>query len=153
MKVLGIDPGQTGALACFGPDGAIEVHDLPTIADRALGWIDGNRLQSLLIGGPAVVVIERVSAMPKQGVASSFKFGMSFGSILSVVQAVGHRIELVTPATWKRELGLASDKKAALHKARLLFPQCDLHLEKHDGRAEALLIGHWYLTRPRRAVA
>lgn len=148
MRVIGIDPGQTGALACIADHGAT-VHDLPTIADRSLGWIDGGRLQSLLIGGPAIVVIERVSAMPKQGVASSFKFGMSFGSILSVVQAVGLPIELVTPAKWKRELGLSSDKKAALHKARLLFPDCELHLEKHDGRAEALLLAHWYQGRNR----
>jgi hypothetical protein len=153
MRIVGIDPGQTGAVACFSSHGEIAVHDLPTIADRSIAWIDGAQLQSLLIGEPAIVIIERVSAMPKQGVASSFKFGMSFGSILSVVQAVGHRIELVTPATWKRELGLGSDKKAALHKARLLFPQCELHLEKHDGRAEALLIGHWYLTRARSAAA
>jgi crossover junction endodeoxyribonuclease RuvC len=85
--------------------------------------------------------------MPRQGVASSFAFGVVFGSILSVLQAMQIGIDLVTPATWKRALGLSSDKRASLDKARLLFPTADLHLAKHDGRAEALLLAHWALLR------
>jgi hypothetical protein len=42
-------------------------------------------------------------------------------------------------------MGLSADKKAGLHKARMLYPQCDLRLEKHEGRAEALLLARWYL--------
>lgn len=161
-RIIGIDPGATGGIASLtvGLNGTLDahVHDLPVITDRNLTWIDGGALQSLLFGQgvfsmPTTVVVERVSAMPKQGVSSSFKFGCGFGSILSVVQAVGHRLEFVTPAQWKRDLTLSSDKKASLHKARLLFPSCELHLAKHEGRAEALLIAHWYATRAQRAAA
>jgi hypothetical protein len=70
-----------------------------------------------------------------------------------VIQARHIRIELVTPSVWKRALGLGKDKDASLHKARLLFPMAELHLAKHDGRAEALLIAHYALTRPARAAA
>lgn len=152
MIAIGIDPGISGALAVLGPAGEIEsVHDLPVIRDRALSWVDGSALQSILLGAirgrTAGAVVERVSAMPRQGIASAFTFGVGFGSVLGVLQAMQVRIELVTPGVWKRSLGLSSDKHASLHKARLLYPTAELHLAKHDGRAEALLLAHWSLNR------
>lgn len=149
---IGIDPGLTGALAALASDGTIELLvDLPVIRDRSLAWIDGAQLQSTLLdalqGRTARAVVERVSAMPRQGVASSFVFGVRFGSILSVLQTMQLPLELVTAAQWKRALGLSSDKHASLHKARLLFPSADLRLAKHDGRAEALLLAHYAQTR------
>lgn len=146
--VVGIDPGLSGALAILDTDGSVELLvDLPVIRDRSLAWIDGGELQSLLLdalrGRQGRAVVERVSAMPRQGVASSFQFGVGFGSILGALQALHLPIELVTPAVWKRSLGLSSNKRASLHKARLLFPTADLRLAKHDGRAEALLLAYW----------
>ncbi|HEY4355635.1 MAG TPA: hypothetical protein VGN16_07815 [Acidobacteriaceae bacterium] len=148
--LFAIDPGMTGAIACIR-DGVASVEDLPVITDRALAWVDGNALTAKLLrlrsGKPATCIIERVGAMPGQGVSSSFKFGMGFGSILGVLQSMQIPIEFVTPVVWKRDLGLAKEKTASLDKARLLFPYVDLHLQKHDGRAEALLIAHWYMTK------
>jgi crossover junction endodeoxyribonuclease RuvC len=155
---IGIDPGLSGGMAVLGPAGELErLADLPVIRDGRLAWIDGGALQSLLIealgGRPARAIVERVSAMPRQGVASSFTFGVTFGSILSVLQARHISVELVTPAVWKRALGLSSDKRASLDKARLLYPSAELGLAKHDGRAEALLLAHWALSRSRQAAA
>lgn len=129
--VIGIDPGLTGALAVLAADGSLDcVHDLPVIRDRTLAWIDGSDLQSIVLGAlrgrTARAVVERVASMPRQGVASSFQFGVGFGSILGVLRAMHLPIEFVTPAAWKRALGLSSDKKASLHKARLLFPTAEL---------------------------
>ena len=152
MIVLGIDPGLTGALGVIADCGEfLGVHDLPVIRDHNLAWIDGDLLRSMILGyhGTKRVVIERVSAMPKQGVSSSFQFGVGFGSILGVVQSLGIPIELVRPAQWKRALGLSSDKHASLHKARLQFPAAELTLAKHDGRAEALLVAYWSLRQQR----
>jgi hypothetical protein len=158
MYLIGIDPGLSGALAVLSPSGELErLVDLPVIRDGRLAWIDGGSLQSILIdalyGRPARAVVERVSAMPRQGIASAFNFGVGFGSVLSILQARHLPVELVTPATWKRAVGLSSDKRASLDKARLLFPAADLTLAKHDGRAEALLLAHWALTRSRQAAA
>lgn len=148
---IGIDPGLTGALAVLSSDGFETVHDLPIIRDNKLAWIDGSELQSIILGAlqgrTARAVVERVSSMPGQGIASSFQFGVGFGSILSVLQALHLSIELITPSVWKRALNLSKDKHASLHKARLLFPTAELHLAKHDGRAEALLIAHHSITR------
>jgi hypothetical protein len=99
-------------------------------------------------GRPCRAVVERVSSRPGQGIASAFGFGVGFGPILSVLQTLRLPLELM-PAVWKRGMGLGSDKKAALDKARLLFPDAELHLAKHDGRAEALLIAQYALTRRR----
>lgn len=152
MITLGIDPGLTGALALLDADGAPElVADLPVIRDGRLSWIDGRALQSMLLdalqGRQGRAVAERVSAIPRQGVASSFAFGVVMGSLLSVLQTLQLPLELVTAAQWKRALGLSSDKRASLDKARLLFPTADLRLAKHDGRAEALLLAHWAMAR------
>jgi crossover junction endodeoxyribonuclease RuvC len=152
--VIGIDPGLTGACGVLNADGSFRgVFDLPIIRDGKLAWVDPREFERLLflaIGGeeerPAVM-IERVQAMPRQGVSSSFNFGVGFGSLLSVIQANELRLEFVQPSLWKRALGLGERKAAALDKARLLWPQADLVLKKHEGRAEALLIAHWALMR------
>lgn len=156
--VIGIDPGLSGALAVLSPSGDLErLSDLPVIRDGKLAWIDGGRLQSLLIdtlhGRPGRAVVERVQAFPKQGRSSAFNFGVGFGSVLSILQARHLPVELVTPVTWKRALGLNADKCRSLDKARLLFPAAELDQAQHDGRAEALLLAHWALTRTRQAAA
>lgn len=158
MLTIGIDPGLTGAIAVLGPTGELErLGDLPVIRDKSLSWIDGGILQSFLIdaqaGRQARAIVERVSAMPGQGVSSSFIFGMAFGSVLSILQARHIGIELVTASTWKGALGLSKDKRASLDRARLLYPSAELHLAKHDGRAEAILLAHWAFNRRTQAAA
>ena len=145
MLTLAIDPGQKGAIAVLSDAQTVELlADLPVVSDKSLAWIDGGELQSLILsalqGRACVAYVERVSAMPRQGVASSFSFGVGFGSVLGVLQTLRLPLEFVTPAVWKRSYGLGSEKRASLDKARLLFPSADLRLAKHDGRAEALLL-------------
>jgi len=146
---IAIDPGMNGALAVLQEDGTCAfLADLPVITDKSLSWIDGGQLMGMILanlaGESATCIIERVASRPMQGVASVFKFGTVYGSILGVVQSMCIPIEFVTPVAWKSHYGIGKDKKEALHKARLLFPMCELHLKKHDGRAEALLIGRYH---------
>jgi crossover junction endodeoxyribonuclease RuvC len=145
---IGIDPGLHGAVAILDQSGETAlVADLPIIRDLSLAWVDGSAFQSLILGAleglTARATVERVSSMPGQGIASSFQFGVGFGSVLSVLQALHISLSFVTPAVWKRSHGLSKDKHASLHKARLMFPAAELHLAKHDGRAEALLIAEY----------
>ena len=155
---IGIDPGLTGAIAILNTDGVIEsLRDLPIVRDRSLAWVDGSELQSIisaaLRGRTAVAMVERVSSRPGQGIASSFLFGCGFGSILGVLQTRQIPLEFVTSPVWKKSYGLSKDKDASLHKARLLFPRAELNLAKHDGRAEALLIAHYAMTRASQVAA
>lgn len=167
--ILAIDPGLTGAFAILDRSSGelIAVDDLPVIRDGKSAWIDADTLVGqwidLRAGREIHAIIERVHAMPKNGCVAAFSQGCTFGSILAALQIVRARIEFVPPQTWKRPLGLIGGprkltdierKRASLDKARLLFPAAPLDRQKDHGRAEALLIAHWHLTRnPARAAA
>jgi crossover junction endodeoxyribonuclease RuvC len=152
--ILGIDPGLSGGWALLNSDGVFfAADDLPIVRDGKTAWVDAPELAQQIknaTGGNRslwacgiTAFVERVHSMPKQGVSSSFTFGTGFGSVLATVQMLPASLELVTPAVWKRDLGLSKDKNASLDKARLLYPQANLKRSRDDGRAEALLIARW----------
>lgn len=166
MRILGIDVGITGSVSAICDDGAFEgVWDLPVMMVGKTKWIDAMGLLGILReardGSEAVAVIEHIHATPKMGCTTGHSLGLTLGSVLAVVQMAGIPLELVTPVEWKRGLNLlmpgASDrekKHASLCKARMLFPSAPLDRQKDNGRAEALLIGHWYLrTRAQKMAA
>ena len=142
---VGIDPGLSGAIAIIR-GGDYEVHDIPimlkgggTIKNEinAGGMADIFRKN---INSPPIVAIERVNAMPGQGVASVFSLGDSFGVCRAVVAALKYPFFYITPTEWKKYYGLTSDKEQARALAIKMFPEAELHLKKHIDRAEALLI-------------
>jgi hypothetical protein len=155
--ILAFDPGVTGAFAVLTESGGyVHVEDLPIIAMQSLKWVSGaltKRLQIVASGNEVTAIVERVHAMPKNGVIAAFSQGSTLCSILPQLQVLGMRIQLVPPQSWKRQLGLISKvkmsdierKRAALDMARLLFPSAPLERQKDHGRAEALLIGTWYV--------
>lgn len=139
--ILGIDPGVTGAVAFYFPEtpGRIAVDDVPV----AGGEISAPHLASLIRRyAPTMAVIEKVAAMPKQGVVSVFNFGRSYGDVRGVVGALNIPLHFVTPQKWKKHFGLTSDKDLSRMLAIRMFPSVADHfkLKKHDGRAEAALI-------------
>ncbi len=150
MIFCGIDPGITGAVAAITGQGRVKLcAALPIMRNGKLAWCDGEELVSLLSGynepqwiGPGYhVTIERAQPMPKQGVSSTFGYGVMFGSILQAMHWA--RVELVTASQWKRAMGLTSDKQTSLDKARMLFPGVKLDRKCDHNRAEALLIAEW----------
>jgi crossover junction endodeoxyribonuclease RuvC len=84
--------------------------------------------------------------MPKQGVASTFRFGVAVGIIRGVLMANGVSVHYVAPTVWKKHWGLnGKDKEAARALAILRHPKLPgLHLKRHHGRADALLMLEWY---------
>lgn len=141
MIVLGIDPGISGALAFFNEDipDRVEAFDLPVVA----GVIDGRNLALLIKRhAPTKVIIEDVHSMPKQGVASTFKFGRAFGTAIGIVEGLGIPVTYVSPAKWKRHFNLDSDGEKSRRMALNTFPQtASLFARKKDhNRAEAALI-------------
>lgn len=146
---IGIDPGLTGAIALLDSYGVLlNVYDMPVL-DRDVSaqlvadlddWrgLDFHR---------SVTVIEDVHSMPKQGVASSFKFGRGKGVVEGVFAGAGLSLRYVAPSKWKRDLKLSKDKGASRQLAMELWPA---HVGlfkrvKDDGRAEAALIAWWHL--------
>jgi len=152
--IIGIDPGITGAIAMIWPE-SIEVYDLPTMAKGKGGakvkkQIDAAELHKILVVGrhwfgvdKVSVYLERVSAMPGQGVASMFSMGDTFGCIRGVIGAIGYPVEIITPQSWKKYYRLPSDKEVVRAKAIELFPGQPLGNKKDHNRAEALLIARF----------
>jgi len=60
---------------------------------------------------PNLAVLERVGAMPGQGVSSMFKFGQAFGTVQGILAALKVPTHLVAPVTWKRHFRLPADKE------------------------------------------
>lgn len=139
MIYIGIDPGKNGGIAVIGSDykSVIIYSDEELI--QACRMFDGMRI---------ICYLEQVHAMPKQGVTSTFNFGMNFGFIQGVLKAYGIPYELVTPQKWKKEFSCTSDKNTSIEVCKRLFPNVNLKAtdrcrKDHDGMAEALLIAEY----------
>ena len=142
--VFAIDPGVNGAWAVFDWGGTpVGCGELPRF-DKLLNAVE---LGKLFCGyAPKTLVIEKVGAMPGQGVSSMFTFGCAFGVCLGVAGGAGVPIVLVTPNAWKKHFRLiGKPKDAARELAIRLFPRMshNLNLKKHGGRADALLLGKY----------
>ena len=147
MKTLfiGIDPGKNGGIACIDMESGIR-YTVP-YSDKAL--IDMSRHESY--GGNTnhiICCLEKVGAMPGQGVVSMFNFGQSVGYIKGVLEAYRIPYQEITPQKWKREFGLTSNKAASAEVCGKLFPDIDLLAtprckKPHDGMAEALLMAEY----------
>ena len=156
MRVLGIDPGLGGALAMLDTElpGALAIADIPTVlVSHGRGRrreINEAMLASLLRRyEPDVAWLERVHSLPKQGVSSTFSFGVTYGVIRGVLAALSVPVNLVTPQEWKKHHRIGKEKAFARAAAVRLFPS---HAErfdrvKDDGRAEAALLALYGVAR------
>ena len=149
-RYLGIDPGQTGALALINHDGRlVDVWDMPVVDKRVSPVLLADIITELdygrEFGAKLVAVVEQVASMPGQGVASTFKFGTSYGIVLGVIASRHLETIHVTPAKWKREMGLSKDKGVSRRKAIDRWPAMARWFArvKDDGRAEAALLALW----------
>ena len=149
--VCGLDVGLSGAVARISADGDdYEVHDLPVIKNGSKKEYDMLALHTLLKswGSDLLIYVEKVGAMPKQGVTSTFRFGMGYGVAQMAVVGAGHRLGLVRPQTWKGSVmrDMAKTKGASCAIAHQLFPRAELTGSRggmKDGRCEALLIAEY----------
>lgn len=145
--LIAVDPGVTGAIAVFDSDRRdIQLFDMPSAAAGIAAVLSEYRDVARDIGLRAVAILERQQAHEKTGRASAVKIGIGQGRLEGVLAAFGFRVELVTPAKWKRAMGLDADKEKSRALAQQLFPlnAGDLLRKKDHNRAEALLIGEWW---------
>jgi crossover junction endodeoxyribonuclease RuvC len=146
--IFGIDPGGTGAIARIDSSGRLlSVIDMPYADGAVLAPV----LASIILDGDGsrTAWVERAQAMPKQGVASVFRYGCGYGVILGVLGALEVPYQTVRPAEWKSAIGLTGDKNASRRRATELFPtHADAFARaKDDGRAEACLIARYGFDR------
>jgi hypothetical protein len=154
---IGVDPGQNGAIGIL--DGQyVRAVDVNGSLPDAFYWLkEYKSTESSDWVRASAGCIEKVSSMPGQGVASSFKFGCTYGHLRGFLIALGVPIKAEpTPRTWKQAIFGASifgrpkaeQKTMARDMARQLWPEY-AHLfnrVKDADRAEACLLAE-YLRR------
>lgn len=143
--VIGIDPGKSGGIAYIATSRkCVEAAAMPA-TER-----DIFELLKRLARDSEIAVIEKVAAMPGQGVAGMFRFGQSYGFLRGCLTALEIPFEAISPVVWQRLFSLPTLKKSKsltakknAHKARAqeLFPSIKI---KH-ATADALLIAEYGL--------
>jgi crossover junction endodeoxyribonuclease RuvC len=151
MIFAAIDPGAVhAAIAVFHDGEPAFVDDIRTVNGMLDATCLAHAIEDMKVQR---IVVENVHAMPKQGLSSTFKFGMGVGIIHGVAGALRLPLTLVTPTQWKGFHLLSKEKEAARALAIRKWPQHNHRLDrkKDADRAEALLIGDWYWVRVVRA--
>lgn len=144
MIHIGIDPGQSGGIAVIDEDNA----DAKKVVAYPMPATRGDLIELLIYPLDARAIVEKVHAMPKQGVSSCFKFGMNYERVCMALVCNGISFREVSPQRWQRELGIPFKKKSETkhqHKNRLkavaqeLFPSAKVTL----AIADALLLAEY----------
>lgn len=102
---IGIDPGISGGgfvISNFGHSFSNNSTNFSTTEHDIWEWISEYSIGS----NPTFAVIEKVHAMPGNGVSSMFKFGRSYGFLRGCLIAAGIPFEEVTPQAWQKALGI-----------------------------------------------
>lgn len=150
MIVIGVDPGISGAIARYNSSEAsaatqLIIWDMPILEVNKKKTISPYLVANILKEAAAPVYIEKVAAMPNQGVTSMFNFGKGFGVILGAAAGLGLQTTQVTPQQWMKALKCQRGKDANRQRACELFPQyADMFArKKDDGRADAALLAYY----------
>ena len=154
MKIIGIDPGLSGAIAVLKNNNVLKIFDIPVMSEgkKNKRQLDSALLVSLLKENideneEVAIVVEQVNAMPGQGVTSMFNFGQTFGAIKGICAALQFPIFFVRPSKWKKHFELInSSKDASRTKAIEMYPKLSNQLSKKKdvNKSDAILIARFY---------
>ena len=154
MKIIGIDPGLSGAIAVMHDKKVINMYDMPVMAEgkKNKRQLNSSQLVNIIKENihedeETIVVVEQVNAMPGQGVTSMFNFGQTFGAIKGVCAALKLPIFFVRPSKWKKHFELInSSKDASRTKVIEMYPTLSGQLaKKRDvNKSDAILIAKFY---------
>lgn len=122
---LGIDPGYSGAVVAI-----LQGKKHTSVAAIRLKETEADIARFVLTlkqASPQSIhcMLEKVNAFPKQGVASTFKFGTSYGFCRGLLIAYRIPFQTVTPAKWQQQMRCrsAGDKNVTKARAQELFPE------------------------------
>lgn len=160
--VAGIDPGLNGGITFieeYTSPGVVQVplkivsYPMPTLKVGTHTVIDSLAVAAMLRpaeGYPdintLIVMIEKVGAMPGQGVTSMFTFGYGAGILEGICAALRIPYKLVTPQTWQKKILVGLPKgeggKSSVLYCQRKFPQVDWKASSrckkaHDGMTDS----------------
>ena len=153
MKIIGIDPGLSGAIAILENNKVLNIFDIPVMSEgkKNKRQLNSALLSNLIkenIGNAEVaIVVEQVNAMPGQGVTSMFNFGQTFGAIKGICAALELPIFFVRPSKWKKHFDLInSSKDSSRTKVIEMYPKMSnlLSKKKDVNKSDAILIARFF---------
>ena len=154
MKIIGIDPGLSGAIAVLEDNKVLGIYDMPVMSEgkKSKRQLNSAQLVSIIKqhtsnNDELAIVVEQVNAMPGQGVTSMFNFGQTFGAIKGVCAALELPIFFVRPTKWKKYFELLnSSKDASRTKTIEMYPSLSNQLSKKKdaNKSDAILIARFY---------
>lgn len=164
MKVVGIDPGATGALAVFDTAVGLEtIYDMP-MWRQMIGKTSRPRVDTVQVADlfdvfgmldVKLICMEAVGGRPRQSASAAFVFGYGVGLLMMAAIQSRIPVETVEPATWKKVMRVPKDDQGIVQRADQMFPEHRDQFRgpkgavKHD-RAEAAMLAKYgadYLLR------
>lgn len=164
-SVVGVDPGLSGGLthALNKMDSGLSILSsiaMPVVTDvknkKKKQFCRREIKQFLEKASPQIVIIEKVGAMPKQGVTSMFNFGYGAGLIEGICVGLGIPVIFVSPQAWQSKI-LADIPKTLSNKGSTIycqraFPDRDWRKNYrsrvlHDGMTDSACIAIYGLTK------
>ena len=110
--ILGIDPGEMGSFGFRFKSGKVVSYSMPG-TDFEINQFLNETIEAYLDHGEEkYAFLEKVHAMPKQGVTSSFNFGGSYRAMKMLLVCNRIPFELVTPQAWQKNLQIPKRDKS-----------------------------------------
>lgn len=152
--ILGIDVGQKGGIALIDRHKKVILKREMPILNKEL---DTKTFKTIINNNTIdAIFIEKVHAMPGQGVTSMFNFGKHYGEILGTIKTLDIPYQLVRPTEWQAYAHRDLDKKLGPKERSLIavekfYPELDLRKNTrcrvaHDGIVDAILIALYGLS-------
>ena len=132
MRVGAIDPGKISGVAIF---------DKSKIIYHSQGPFD-EIWKVLIEYSPDLVILEKATARPKQGVVSTCSFCKTYGFWIGILTGFSIPYILVAPTRWKKVLD--SGKRDKIHVVEWVNRRFKLSLKKSQHHeAEAIAMAWW----------
>ena len=152
MRIIGIDPGKSGAIAVLDEGKYLASYFCPTIEVGDKNEYDERSMAGLIKMSAEGcdelrIVLERVHAMPLDSTSGAFSFGTGYGIWKGIIAALEIPFQEVSPQRWMKQMlqdvprnKAGKDKQRSVVAARRIFPTMPLTRKKDEALAEAALI-------------
>lgn len=148
---IGIDPGSSSGSVCV-----LKENEEGVVCDYIFGRFDkqtpleiiavlkSRTAQWRISGGIMICVLEKVGAMPGQGVSSTFKFGQNYGWIKGVLDSLGIPYTEQPPGQWMKGMNLlkikGEEKPQHKKRRREFIERTYPHIKVVDNTFDSLIL-------------
>jgi len=108
MKILGVDPGKTGACCLLDTDEDQATYLCFKFDKNNI--FDFNTFYAFIMQTePNMIVMEKVQGRGGMGATSVFTFGICTGQILNTIKFSGMPFRHITPQSWQKKMHMGQN--------------------------------------------